>query len=56
MTIGNATALVTNTVPSARGILKPILTLVMSFDDLFPYMFHERNYGSKFESLFTTIH
>lgn len=43
-------------VPSARSLLKPVLYVLISFDDLFPYMFHDRNYGQTLESLFTSIY
>ena len=34
-----------NTFPSVRAIVRPLLCFMISFDDLFPYMYHERNYG-----------
>jgi len=54
--ISNSTSIITNTVPSARSIFKPILFVLISFDDLFPYMYHERDYGNAFDKLFASIH
>jgi hypothetical protein len=54
--ISGSTAALTNNVPSARSILRPFLFVLVSFDDLFPYMYHERDYGSSFKSLFASIH
>lgn len=51
----NITAL-TNFIPSARTILKPLLYVLISLDDFFPYMYHERFYGQTMESLFDSIH
>ena len=46
----------TNTIPSARSVLRPILFVLISFDDFFPYMFHERDYGDSFNGFFNSIH
>lgn len=54
--LANISSLITNAVPSARSILKPVLFVFITFDDFFPYMFHERDYGRSFESLFQSIH
>ena len=54
--LNNITSVFTNTIPSARSVFKPLLSILITFDDFFPYMFHERNYGTNIEGLFNVIY
>lgn len=44
-----------NSIPSARTILKPIIACFSSFDDLYLFQYHERNYGNSLNTFFQSI-
>lgn len=44
-----------NSLPSIRGILKPIFGSFVWFDEIYLFQFHERDYGMNMELLFKEI-